>query len=431
MLVIMVSVENSEDAAPQLSQEFSQITLELEPEETYADFIDSGADGSTSPASPHPPAFNLQNAINELTDYKYIGASKEISQPEALESLSSVQSTVRMVAVKSKGGRPVSKEDWDKAKLFLWTLSRLNKITPDFSKKLSLKTYLELFTKPEHNFPPLYSTISQALIDKFQSGDGFEERAPSKSPPPLSTSIPTKASANKRKSKDSTTVVPPKSHKRSKDETSELIRPPPPDHPIWGRNGIMRGLMTNRSSTKLNPAYQDKVDFKVYGHNSLNSGDCWPKQIAALRDGAHGSSMGGISGSVTTGAYSVVISGSYDEFDQDSGDIVHYSSPGAQESNAKEANTENAGTKSLMQSITTRNPIRVLRTAKCRWEGRPSAGYRYDGLYRAMSVTQRENAKHGKFLTFELVRIEGQEPIAANRPTVRQVQLFEKVKEGY
>jgi hypothetical protein len=141
--------------------------------------------------------------------------------------------------------------------------------------------------------------------------------------------------------------------------------------------------------------------------------------------------MGGISGSITTGAYSVVISGSYDEFDQDSGTVVHYSSPGAKESNAKEANTENSGTKCLLQSITSRNPIRVLRTAKCRWAGRPMAGYRYDGLYRAVSVTQRANAKHGKFLSFELVRIEGQERIATDRPTGRQMQLFDKVREGY
>ncbi|PQE05368.1 ydg sra domain-containing protein [Rutstroemia sp. NJR-2017a BVV2] len=421
----MVSIQDSGDEALPLSQEFSQITLQIEPEETYTDFVDSGADESTSPVSPEPPAFNLQDAINELTDFRYSDAPKEIDQAEALKTLSSVQGPLRMVAVKSKGRRPVSEEEWDKAKLFLYTLSRLNRITPDFSKKLSLKTYLELFTKPEHNFPPLCATISQALIDKFQAGDGFEER------PPPQLSISTKTSINKRKSKDDTTVTSPKGRKRSKDEPNELIKPPPPNHPIWGRNGIMRGLMTNGSSTKLDPAYPAKVDFRVYGHNGLTNGDCWPKQIAALRDGAHGSSMGGISGSTTTGAYSVVISGTYDEFDQDSGTTVHYSSPGAKETNAKEANTTNSGTQALLQSLTSQNPIRVLRTAKCRWAGRPTAGYRYDGLYRAASVTQRANAKHGKFLSFELVRIEGQERIAVGRPRAQEVQLFEKVREGY
>jgi hypothetical protein len=122
-------------------------------------------------------------------------------------------------------------------------------------------------------------------MDKFQAGDGFEERPPNL-PPQLS--ISTTTSVNKRKSKDDTTIVSPKGRKRSKDETVELIKPAPPNHPIWGRNGIMRGLMTNGSSTKLDPAYPDKVDFKVYGNNNLHNGDCWPKQIAALRDGAHG-----------------------------------------------------------------------------------------------------------------------------------------------
>ncbi|PQE09678.1 ydg sra domain-containing protein [Rutstroemia sp. NJR-2017a BBW] len=408
-----------------LKKQFSQITLQIEPEETSTDFVDSGADESTSPVSPEPPAFNLQDAINELTDFKYIDAPKEIDQTEALKTLSSVQGTIRMAAVKSKGRRPVSEEEWDKAKLFLYTLSRLNRITPDFSKKLSLKTYLELFTKPEHNFPPLYSTISKALIDKFQAGDGFEER------PPPQLSISTKTSINKRKSKDDKTAISPKGHKRSKDEPSELIKPPPPDHPIWGRNGIMRGLMTNGSSTKLDPSYPNKVDFKVYGHNGLTNGDCWPKQIAALRDGAHGSSMGGISGSTTTGAYSVVISGTYDEFDLDSGHTVHYSSPGAKETSAKEANRTNTGTQCLLASLSSQNPIRVLRTAKCRWDGRPTAGYRYDGLYRAVSVAQRANAKLGKFLSFELVRVEGQEGIRVGRPGVGEVGRFEKVREGY
>jgi hypothetical protein len=74
----------------------------------------------------------LQNAINELTDFKYVDAPKEIDQAEALKTLSSVQGTTRMVAVKSKGRRSVSEDEWDKAKLFLYNLSRLNRITPDF-----------------------------------------------------------------------------------------------------------------------------------------------------------------------------------------------------------------------------------------------------------------------------------------------------------
>jgi hypothetical protein len=74
----------------------------------------------------------LQDAINELTDFKYVDTPKEIDQTEALKTLSSVQGTIRMVAVKSKGRRPVSEEEWGKAKLFLYTLSRLNRITPDF-----------------------------------------------------------------------------------------------------------------------------------------------------------------------------------------------------------------------------------------------------------------------------------------------------------
>lgn len=47
----------------------------------------------------------------------------------------------------------------------------------------------------------------------------------------------------------------------------------------------------------------------VVGHNGIAIGTWWPYRICALRDGAHGATMAGIAGSVSDGAYSIVVSG--------------------------------------------------------------------------------------------------------------------------
>ena len=50
-------------------------------------------------------------------------------------------------------------------------------------------------------------------------------------------------------------------------------------------------------------------DSSVIGHNGIAIGTWWPYRICALRDGAHGATMAGIAGSVSDGAYSIVVSG--------------------------------------------------------------------------------------------------------------------------
>lgn len=66
---------------------------------------------------------------------------------------------------------------------------------------------------------------------------------------------------------------------------------PDDSDPIYGIKGIMHGILRIRSekmtSYQLNPNYKPK-DAKVFGHNGLQVGVCWPSQMALLRDGAHG-----------------------------------------------------------------------------------------------------------------------------------------------
>jgi hypothetical protein len=65
------------------------------------------------------------------------------------------------------------------------------------------------------------------------------------------------------------------------------------------------------TTNKISDDHFRRPSFKVFGHNGLSIGDWWPMQICVLRDGAHGSRMGGISGSIEEGAWSIIVSGKF------------------------------------------------------------------------------------------------------------------------
>lgn len=80
---------------------------------------------------------------------------------------------------------------------------------------------------------------------------------------------------------------------------------PPPDHPIFGKTGLMRGILlsspeSSAKSFRLNEKL--KLNASVYGHNGLTVGAWWPYQVCALRDGAHSFPVTGIFSSQSSGA---------------------------------------------------------------------------------------------------------------------------------
>ncbi|KAI4196420.1 MAG: hypothetical protein LQ350_006565 [Teloschistes chrysophthalmus] len=150
----------------------------------------------------------------------------------------------------------------------------------------------------------------------------------------------------------------------------------------------------------------------VVGAGKLQNGQWWPRQICAVRDGAHGALVDGIFGASGQGAYSVVMSGTgYSDVDE--GDVVKYCGTSGH------ADGPTRSTRRMMESRTSGNPVRVLRSHKLHSTFRPSVGLRYDGLYR---VIDSELLDQGTSMwRFTLERIEGQTPIryqgAAARPT--------------
>lgn len=195
-------------------------------------------------------------------------------------------------------------------------------------------------------------------------------------------------------------------------------RRPSPSHPIFGANGIMRGILARRGekgtmSYVLDP-YYNRPNFRVFGHNHCTIGDWWPLQIALMRDGVHGSKGGGIGRGGPNGAVtSIVINGGYKGLDKDNGDTILYSGSGlASETNTDPRNPKiTEASKAMQTTHALGKPLRVIRGWKSELKDAPAIGLRYDGLYMIKDVLTSINLNGGAYIRFELERMEGQ-PVA-------------------
>ncbi|KAF5511227.1 Histone-lysine N-methyltransferase, H3 lysine-9 specific SUVH5 [Colletotrichum siamense] len=220
------------------------------------------------------------------------------------------------------------------------------------------------------------------------------------------------------------------------------IRKPAPVHPVWGRRGIMHGVALTGMNGKtqcLNPDYLDeKREAAVIGHNGLTVGDWFASQIRALFVGAHGCSEAGIHGRKDQGAYSVIVSGTYDEIDVDNGDVLYYSgSRSLEHKNPTQCPPRSNGTTALHVSQMNGRPVRVLRKASSDkkkfsvWA--PLCGMRYDGLYRVTWSGTKKNTHNGLFEQFKLVRLPNQTPLEDLReiPSIAQRNDYARVSEYF
>ncbi len=216
--------------------------------------------------------------------------------------------------------------------------------------------------------------------------------------------------------------------------TPAIMRRPPATHPIFGTNGIMRGLLIRQGAIR---AYRFDDTFargtpNNFGANGLTVGDWWPLQRCALRDGAHGSSQAGISGSQDHGAYSIVVSGLYSELDSDQGATLWYSASNSHENENPDDAPVSDGARALRRSLATQRPVRVLRTSGATASLAPAVGIRYDGLYRVLRERFNINARGGRYIRFLLDRLPNQPAInQPRRPTVAETREFNRIAGGY
>ncbi|TPX08579.1 uncharacterized protein E0L32_009918 [Thyridium curvatum] len=310
-------------------------------------------------------------------------------------------------------------------------------MTPELKKDGKIDVTLNAVIDPGMKVPDRFVQRSRALLDKFEDenwgGDSdvddeaedgqeaAEEASASAATPSSSNSA---AGPSKAQKKEAT--APPR------------IRYPARNHPIFGEDGIMHGAIIKHSAkTKtylLDDRYQ-ATDAKRYGHNGLTVGAWFPIQLVAMFNGAHGARVAGISGSSTHGAYSVVVSGAYDDLDRDLGNIIYYSGSGSH----KHEDPENPpkatdGTKALKASLDTGNLVRVLRSSSGKSSFTPKVGLRYDGLYKVVGLGTTRNSLGGQVELFKLQRMAGQtslEDLVRYSPTRREKRDFTRYRDGY
>lgn len=220
---------------------------------------------------------------------------------------------------------------------------------------------------------------------------------------------------------------------------SSTGRYPPEDHPIWGEHGIMHGVIMERGQGGR-PVYllDDRFtprNAKVYGHNGLQPGQWFPRQESLRFHGGHTQKQRGISGHEETGAYSIVVSGAYDDKNKDEGDIIYYSAEGAHGRDASRR-AEVKGNRALRASISSGRPVRVFRNAKDGGRFAPPCGIRYDGLYRVVGKENRYNTEGGLYERFELRRMDDidqpdLEDIVGTSPTPQEQADFTRIGLGY
>ncbi|KAJ4424399.1 hypothetical protein N0V82_000920 [Gnomoniopsis sp. IMI 355080] len=214
---------------------------------------------------------------------------------------------------------------------------------------------------------------------------------------------------------------------------------PPEGHPIWGMHGIMHGIVLERGR-RGQPVYRlddrfTRRDAEVYGHNGLRPGMWFPRQECLRLHGGHSQIERGISGHEYRGAYSIVVSGKYEDIDKDEGNTIYYSAEGAHDKHASRK-ADVKGNRALRASISSHNPVRVFRRANKSSRFAPPVGIRYDGLYEIVGKEYRYNSGGGRYERFELRRLENidqpdLDDILHTSPTTQEQADFSRIKAGY
>jgi len=170
-----------------------------------------------------------------------------------------------------------------------------------------------------------------------------------------------------------------------------------------------------------------KHDPKVFGHiPGIEIGTWWETRALCSTDAVHAPFVAGISGHSQLGAYSVALSGGYDD-DVDLGYGFTFTGSGGRDlkgtaKNPKNLRTapqssdqtfENSFNRSLQVSAQTKKPVRVIRGYKLQSKFAPIEGYRYDGLYTVEKawIEAGLNPNGYKVCKFAFKRCPGQPPI--------------------
>ncbi|KAI9810640.1 MAG: hypothetical protein M1826_003495 [Phylliscum demangeonii] len=315
---------------------------------------------------------------------------------------------------------PVQVEDLH----YFFTVLNSLEISRELKKATALDRILAVASDDARfHFPPPFPDLARALRNRWESENWGARDVKEDEGEPEEEILATLPTGRKRAAASPPTSSVVTASKR-------VDRRPPTTHPIYGEGGIMYGILHVMRAYSLDDTVPRK-SARAFGNNGLVVGACWPLQIAAVRDGAHGVRVGDIAGHAEEGAFSLVVSGLYSDLDRDLGHTIYYSGSKSHKNDNPQKPIETAASRTLRQSIRTHRPVRVIRSFSSDWYGRPAAGLRYDGLYEVVNAILALNKKGGQYIQYRLERCPNQVPIVIDRPTPREVRLFEEVKLGY
>ncbi|CAZ81145.1 unnamed protein product [Tuber melanosporum] len=187
--------------------------------------------------------------------------------------------------------------------------------------------------------------------------------------------------------------------------------------------GLRRRVVNGRNVQHIDPEKRAvRPDPKVFGPiRGIKVGHWWPSRLACSADAVHPPTVGGIYGGTTTGAYSVAVSGGYED-DVDEGFRFTFTGSGGRDLKGTASNPKNLRTApqssdqtltgfnlALKVSCDTGNPVRVIRGFKATLG--PEEGYRYDGLYKVLKAWQETGLSGFKVWKYAFKRIDGQAPL--------------------
>lgn len=135
----------------------------------------------------------------------------------------------------------------------------------------------------------------------------------------------------------------------------------------------------------------------------------------------HRQLQAGICGTEKLGAQSIVVSGGYED-DRDLGDEIIYTGQGGRSESGQQVRDQalTLGNAALATSLTTGTPVRVIRGSKGDSQYSPTAGFRYDGLFRVEDCWHDHGQSGYLVWRYRLAKLSTDE-LPNNKPQPRQL----------
>jgi len=181
---------------------------------------------------------------------------------------------------------------------------------------------------------------------------------------------------------------------------------------------MRRLLARNKEFFPAHAKRQFNDDPRIGKIKGVEVGDTWKTREEVFNAKVHTNKFAGISGSKTSGAFSVVLSGGYED-DVDDGEVIIYTGTGGRDDrhgswggSKKQTGPQtfaHDSNRALQVSFERQRPIRVVRGFQVGSPGEME--YRYDGLYDVVEARLAKGRSGHQICQFKFVRQKDQDPL--------------------